>query len=475
MNILMLSTYPPRRCGVGEFAYDLANHLMLKGQMNVGIAALVTDSLPYPPEVVIKIRRDELQDYYNAANAINASRWDVVVIQHEFGLYGGQDGAWVIELIANLKKPIVTVLHTLDFAPIGPRASVVNRIVSMSNYVVATTAHAKSILPGFGAPPERTIHIPLGAPDNASMDRNALRAAYGVHNRVVALTFGLLNPNKGVDLVLSALPSVIAAHPDILYWVVGGPHPDNPEAEGYFRALVARTSELGLDSHVQFMPEFQSQQDLLQRLTAADIYINPHWDVSLVFASGTLTHATRTGKAIMSTPTSYAQELYGDGTGLLFPFGDVSAIAGQLSGLISDAPARGLFSSRAFNKGLIFESNRIADGYLQLAKLASSESLRRGSAELAPFAEQEDERGAKRRRRRSRRLARRRGKGRRRLIVRGRKRRLLRRGGRKLRLRRGKLKGNGRARRSSRVVKRSRRARSSRVRTAVSRRGRKRK
>ena len=451
MNILMLSTYPPRKCGIGEFAADLTRHLLGKPGTSVGIAAIVTEPLSYPPEVVFTVRRDYREDYVHAAYAINASRWDAVVVQHEFGLFGGEDGNWILDFLDHLRKPVVTVLHTLDGEPVGPRASIVNRIAAISNYVIATTQHAKALLPAFGSPPERTIHIPLGAPDNASLDRDALRAAYGVGSRVVALTFGLLNPNKGIDLVLSAMPSVVAEHPETLYWIVGSPHPDNPSAEGYADGLRSRVSELGLAGHVQFIPEFQSRRQLLERLTAADVYVNPHWDVNFVFASGTLSHAARTGKPILSTPTSYAKELLEDGTGLLFPFGDAGALSAELSGLIGSGAARSRLAERARSKGTLFEWSRVADGYLQLASLASAEGVRRGWADPPPQSggagrSLRGKRGGGRRRRGKR------GRG---VRVRGerRLRRLRARGGgrRRLRLRRVIARRSGaRARRSAR-------------------------
>lgn len=449
MNILMVSSYPPRKCGVGEFAFDLAHALMRKPRTNVGIAALVTETAPQLPEVVILIRKDHRPDYAAAANAINGSRWDVVVVQHEFGLYGGTGGEWVLDFIANLRKPVITVLHTLDTGPVEPHASIVNRIAAMSNFTVTATRHGQALLPSFGGAPERTAYIPLGAPDNASVNRDALRAAYGVSDRVVAMTFGLLNPNKGIEFVLDALPAVAASHPQVLYWIVGEPHPDNAEAAGYYSRLQARAHELGLSQHVHFMPVYQSQQDLLHRLTAADIYLSPHSDVSFAFASATLTYAARTGKPILSTPTLYARELLGDGTGILIPFGDVASIASQLSNLIGDAGARNQVAARSRNKGASFDWSIVAEEYWRLAATAAKEGVRRGLPGVGDF------RGRKRRRRRKLRRGRR-GRWLKRVVRRGkirgrRMRRVLRigRGRRRLRLRRVNRRRSVRARRSA--------------------------
>ncbi|WP_027087815.1 glycosyltransferase [Cohnella panacarvi] len=450
MNILMVSSYPPRKCGVGEFAFDLAHALMRKSRTNVGIAALVTEATPQLPEVVMLIRKDHRPDYSAVANAINGSRWDVVVVQHEFGLYGGIGGEWVLDLIANLRKPVITVIHTLDTAPVEPRAAIVGRIAAMSNFTVTATRHGQALLPSFGGAPERTAYIPLGAPDNASVNRDALRAAYGVSDHVVAMTFGLLNPNKGIEFALDALPTVAASHPQVLYWIVGEPHPDNAESAGYYSRLQARAHELGLGRHVHFMPVFHSQQDLLHRLTAADIYLSPHGDVNFAFASATLTYAARTGKPILSTPTIYAQELLGDGTGILVPFGDVAAIASQWSDLIGDANARRQIEARSRNKGASFDWSLVADEYWRLAATAAKESVRRGLPSI------DDVRGRTRRRRRKLRKGKR-GRWRRRVVRRGKRRsrrtrRLLRigRGRRRLRLRRGKFRRGVRARRYTR-------------------------
>lgn len=460
MNILMVSSYPPRKCGVGEFAFDLAHALMRKPRTNVGIAALVAEAAPQLPEVVMLIRKDHRPDYTAAAHAINGSRWDVVVVQHEFGLYGGIGGEWVLDLIANLRKPVVTVLHTLDNAPVEPRAPIVGRVAAMSNFIVTATRHGQALLPSFGGAQERTAYIPLGAPDNASVNRDALRAAYGVSDRVVALTFGLLNPNKGIEFVLDALPSVAASHPHVLYWIIGEPHPDNLEAAGYYSQLQARAHELGLGQHVHFMPLFHSQQDLLHRLTAADIYVNPHGDVNFVFASATLSYAARTGKPILSTPTLFARELLDDGTGILVPFGDVASIASQLSNLAGDAHARNLFAARSKNKGAMFDWSRVADEYWRLATTAAAEGVRRGLPGIGG-----DVRGGKRRRRRKRSRGKR-GRWRRRMSRRGklrsrRTRRSLRirSGRRRLRLRRGSIRRGVRARRSSRGARKRGRAR----------------
>lgn len=403
MKILLLSTYPPRKCGIGEYAHKVAAHLR-KLTSALHVAAIVTDDLPYPPEVVFKLRRDVPEDYGRAAEFINRSRYDVVVLQHEYSLYGGHYGDWVLSLVSRIRKPLVSVIHTLIPGADASTHALTRAIVAGSNVVVATTSQGRLALQAsYGAAPGRAIHIPLGASGGDLARRGEYRRHYGIENRAVAVSYGLLHPYKGIEFVIDAIPRFVHAHPSFLFWVVGGPHPDNPESAAYYDRLVEKTRAMGLEQHVQFIPGYQSEEDLTRRLIAADLYINPHKEIGHIFASATLTHAARMGKPILSSPLGYAQELISGDGGILFPFEDAQAIAESLNRLLENGALREQFGSRMHAKGLSFAWENVAAAYRDVAAIAAKDGRRKGDGAG-------EERGTGRSSRRRRLRRRRRGK-----------------------------------------------------------------
>ncbi|WP_167859034.1 glycosyltransferase [Paenibacillus cymbidii] len=228
----------------------------------------------------------------------------------------------------------------------------------------------------YGAAEARTLHIPLGAPDALPQERALFRKQLNVANRTVAMTFGLLNPYKGIELVLEAIPEVVEKHPDFMYWIVGSTHPDHAYGDSYYNKLVDLIDQYGIHNHVRLISGYQSEQDLIRLLTASDIYINPYWKINAVFASATMTYAARMGKTIISSPIDYSLELLSDGAGMIFPYGDVGAIARQLKMLLADQKEREAMGAKLKRKTSEYGWNDVAAAYWRVIERADDQSWR---------------------------------------------------------------------------------------------------
>lgn len=342
-SVLFLGSYPPRQCGIATFTRDLAHAMHAVGGRPFQVIAM-HNACPQPdrlPEVVMDIQRDRLEDYHRAAAYVNQAGVEVVSLQHEFGLYGGPGGAYIAEFLRRVEKPVVTTLHTVIRHPAPEYREATLALIRHSDRLVVMSQVARDILlETYGAPPERIALIPHGVPDIPAADPAALKRALALDNRFVVLTFGLLSRNKGIELMLDALPRVAARHPQVLYVVLGATHPEvrRREGEAYRQFLEEKVRALGLDGHVRFVNEYVDQDTLLRWIHASDLYVTPYPFKEQV-VSGTLSYALAMGKPIVSTPYWYAQELLQDGRGVIVPFGDAAALARAVERLIEDRDA----------------------------------------------------------------------------------------------------------------------------------------
>ncbi len=340
-----MSTYPPRRCGIATFTHDLA---MATGDREIVALHPIDQTAPYPIEVHHRIRRDVPGDYAHAARAIERCV-DVVSIQHEYGIWGGDDGAHVIDFVEALRVPAVATLHTVLEHPTARQRAILSRLIdSVSAAVVMSRSAAALLTTAYGVEASRLEMIPHGVPDLPLVEPSTVKAGVGVQGRDVILSFGLLSKTKGYELVLDALPAVVAAHPSALYVVVGATHPDLLRAEGeaYRKTLLARVDRLGLKDHVRFVDRFVGRVELTHWLEAADIFVTPYPNLDQI-VSGTMSYAMGAGRAIVSTPYAYAKELLADGRGILVPPGSPSDLANALNDVLGDADLRAALGRRA--------------------------------------------------------------------------------------------------------------------------------
>jgi glycosyltransferase involved in cell wall biosynthesis len=369
LKVCLIGTYPPRACGIATFTADLRQALVKDGHQAIAIATTnEPDQFDYPPEVAFEIRQNRLSDYRLAAEYINFSGVDLVCVQHEFGIFGGPDGRYITELLANLRKPVVTTLHTVLRQPQpGLRESLL-RIAAASDHLVILNSKAISILKdAYGIADGKISMIHHGVPDVPFVDPNYYKDKFGVEGRLVLMTFGLISRNKGIEFVLEALPMVIKHHPEVVYIILGATHPEVKRRDGeeYRLWLQRRVRELGLEDNVIFYDRYVDFQELCEFIGACDIYVTPYQSKDQI-VSGTLAYAVGMGKAIVSTPYLYAEELLADGRGRLVPFGDVEALAETLRKLIENRALRHRMRKRAYEYGRQMVWQCIGRAYAEL-------------------------------------------------------------------------------------------------------------
>lgn len=356
MRIAFLGTYVPRRCGIGTFTADLCAAVLRLPQHPSCCVVAINDKQPgysYPDEVRFEINQDDLASYRRAADLLNAEGVDILSLQHEYGIFGGEEGQYVLEFLDVIRAPVVSTLHTILREPTSLRRLILQRIAERSDRVVVMSSLGRQLLyENYAVQPGRIELIPHGIPDAPFRDSNLFKDQFGLAGRFVLLTFGLLGPNKGLEQVIEALPAIVARHPEAVYLIVGETAKFwlDREGESYRTRLMELARNTGVENHVVFHKKFVPLHELLEYLGAADVYITPYTGEEQI-ASGTLSYALGLGKAVISTPYYYARELLDSGRGILVPFGDANAIAGQVIDLIQNEPRRRSLCRQAYSFG----------------------------------------------------------------------------------------------------------------------------
>ncbi|HEY4075879.1 MAG TPA: glycosyltransferase family 4 protein [Rhizomicrobium sp.] len=358
----------PRRCGIATFTTDLHRAVQSSGtQIEACIVAMNDDrrAYDYPPEVRFHIRDDALEDYTQAADFLNAQKYDVVSLQHEFGIFGGDAGAHVLTLIARLDMPVVTTFHTVLSHPAPAQYNVLRKIAELSSIVVVMAEKARELLHTvYDVPVDKIEVIPHGIPDFPFVEPDLAKVKLGFTGKPVILTFGLLSPNKGIEVVIDAMPLILKSRPDAAYVVLGATHPNlvRHEGEVYRESLMARARELGVQDNVVFLDQFVDQPTLLDFISMCDVYVTPYLNEAQM-TSGTLAYSFGLGKAVVSTPYWHARELLADGRGMLVPFHDSAAIGSEISGLLTDDTRRQAMRVRAYSDSRSMTWKRIGERY----------------------------------------------------------------------------------------------------------------
>ena len=328
LRIAFIGNSLPRRCGIATFTSDLQLAVTASRPGTEATIVAMNDrgqSYEYPPVVRMQIQDEKLEDYVRAADALNAGQVDVVSLQHEFGIFGGEAGAYLLTLLSRLNMPIVTTLHTVLSEPSPVQRRVFNDIVALSSKVIVMAEKGRELLRSTYAVPEEKIEvIPHGIPDAPYADPDAAKSRLGFAGKATILTFGLLSKNKGIEVMIDAMPEILSSKPDAVYVVLGATHPNlvRDQGETYRESLVARARERGVEKHVVFLDRFVDKPTLLDFISMCDVYVTPYLNESQM-TSGTLAYSFGMGKAVVSTPYWHAQELLADGRGVLVPFNDV--------------------------------------------------------------------------------------------------------------------------------------------------------
>lgn len=381
MKIAYISTYPPRECGLATFNLNLTNAITsnFKGKSieDSGYIVALNDSddfvqYSYPPEVKHIIRQQRLGDYSHAADFINTSDADVCILQHEFGIYGGESGIYVLPFINQIEKPVITILHTVLKKPSYLQKIIIQELARRSAKLVVMGKRAIQFLTEiYNIPLDKISYIEHGVPDLEAPVNNPVKDLPAFKNRRILLTFGLLSRNKGLETVIQALPYNKARHPDILYVILGNTHPGVLKSDGeeYRKYLMDLAEELDVADNVLFINKFVSESDLINYLTAADIYVTPYLNEAQI-TSGTLSYAVGAGSAVVSTPYWHAQELLSDGRGRLFGFKDSRHLAEIIDDLLSSPEKLNSLKERAYEYGLSLRWPVIGKSYIKLLKNA---------------------------------------------------------------------------------------------------------
>lgn len=322
----------------------------------------------YPPVVRLQINDENLAEYSRAADFLNERHCQVACLQHEFGIFGGDAGNHIMALLSRLRTPIITTLHTVLAEPRSAQRSVLNRIVDASSTVIVMAEKARILLRTiYGVPAEKIEIIPHGIPDSAFVEPDAAKAKLGFARHAVILTFGLLSPNKGIEVMIDAMPAILKSRPDAVYVVLGATHPNlvRNEGESYRESLIARAGALGVEEHVVFLNRFVDQATLLDFISMCDVYVTPYLKEAQM-TSGTLAYSFGLGKAVVSTPYWHAQELLADGRGVLVPFGDAKAIATEIAGLLTDDVRRNAMRKLAYSSSRSMTWERTAERYIEV-------------------------------------------------------------------------------------------------------------
>jgi glycosyltransferase involved in cell wall biosynthesis len=379
-KLAMLGNHVPRQCGIATFTSDLSDALARKFSDLECFVVAMNDAgkrHSYPPHVRLAIAENDVASYRHAADFLNTNSVDLVCMQHEYGIFGGKAGSFVLPLLRELRMPVVTTLHTILAEPSLLQRAAMDEITRISARLVVMSKLGASLLHDVhGVPEEKIDFIPHGIPNVASA--RLTKDQLGVGGKSVILTFGLLSPDKGIEHVIDALPAIVERVPNVVYIVVGATHPHVKERHGevYRIMLENRAKKLGVDAHVIFHNRFVSQAELTEFLGVADIYITPYLKPEQI-TSGTLAYAVGSGKAVISTPYWYARELLADGRGILVPWKDPAAIARETIDLLGNDAKRLELSRCAAAHGEGMKWPAVAESYVASFARARAEHATR--------------------------------------------------------------------------------------------------
>jgi glycosyltransferase involved in cell wall biosynthesis len=385
-SIVLVGNHLPRQCGIATFTTHLLESIALNVPDKACWAVAMNDrpeGYSYPSQVRFEINQSQLNEYSLAADLCNLEQVDVVCLQHEYGIFGGKRGSFIIELLRDLKMPVVTTLHTILKDPNIQERQIMMQLAEFSDRLVVMSERSVEFLRDiYQVPEEKIALIHHGIPDVPFVDSDAYKEKLGVSGKKVILTFGLLSPSKGIEVVIDALPEIVETHPQVVYMVIGATHPHHKAEQGedYRIGLHMRAKELGVADHVIFHDRFVADEDLLEFIGAADIYVTPYLNEAQII-SGTLAYALGMGKAVVSTPYWHAQELLADDRGRLIPFRDHIALAREVIDLLDHPDELLATRQRAYDYGRKTIWSDVGRRYLDTFAEAKRQRLRKKVSE----------------------------------------------------------------------------------------------
>ena len=383
LRIVFVSSNRPRRCGIATFSADLMAAIKATDPRVVCSVAAIDEPNEvrlYGGEVRWRIRQGEASNYSAAAEAINRSSADIVNVQHEFGLYGTwTDGVYEDHLrpfLEALRKPVVTTLHTVPPEPTPSMREAVRSAAEMSDAIVVMAEMAAGILADRYGIAKVPVVIPHGMPAVRPHGRGRMKKKLGVPHRTIISTFGLVDPRKGIEYMIEAMPAIVGRHPEALYLIAGQTHPElrRHDGERYRNQLVEAVKRLGLQNHVSFIDEYMAQRDIIDLLLASDVYVTPYLDPQQI-TSGTLAYALGAGKAIVSTAYLHAKEALAGGRGILVPFRDSAALGEAVNSLLDHPEQKQALERASYAYASDMSWPRTGEHWLVLMRLVAVSSL----------------------------------------------------------------------------------------------------
>lgn len=382
MKIAYISTYPPRECGIATFNQNLmraigVNFPERKNILGNDFVVALNDSekldeYEYPEEVKYVVRQNHQKDYIRAANFINTSTADVCIIEHEFGIYGGESGIYILPLINRLEKPMISILHTVLKDPSYVQRIIIREMAEQSAKIIVMSQRAVEFLTTiYDIPADKIQIIEHGVPDLEAPENNPIKNLTPFKNRRALLTFGLISRNKGLETVVRALPKIVQKHPDVNYVVLGNTHPGviKNSGEEYRDHLKTLASQLGVSQNLHFINKFVAEEELIQYLTAAEIYVTPYLNEAQI-TSGTLSYAVGSGAAVVSTPYWHATELLAHNRGRLFDFKNAEALADTVIELLDNQGTLNQMRTNAYEYGLHLRWPVVGSEFIKVAQEA---------------------------------------------------------------------------------------------------------
>ncbi|MCS7201206.1 MAG: glycosyltransferase family 4 protein [Dictyoglomus sp.] len=372
-TVAFLSTYPPQECGIATFTYDLVNAIdKYFPYINTQVIVIEENDKEYKfnNKVVFKIKEYNPSDYILSARYINKSNIDMVNIQHEFGIFGGKDGEYLNLFLDVIKKPVITTLHTVLTQPREEQKRIIQKIAQRSEKLIVLSNTAIQILNDvYSIPKEKITVIHHGVPIYNSLSKEEAKQKFGLSDKLVISTFGLINPGKGIEYAIEAISFLVEKYPNIVYLILGETHPKVKKiyGEDYREKLIAKVKELNLENNVIFVNKYLTKEELIEYLIATDIYITPYLNKEQI-CSGTLAYAIGFGKAIISTPYLYAEEMLSNNRGILVDFRNAKAISEAIDRILKNPEFMKTLEKKALEFGKQMKWPYVALKYVFLFK-----------------------------------------------------------------------------------------------------------
>ena len=370
--IAFLGTYTPRECGIATFTKDLIDSIDLLGEFAPARVISVNEKetiYDYDNRVKLQVRQDFEEDYIQAANYVNSSRIKAVSLQHEFGIYGGAWGKYILSFLQNMRKPVITTLHTVQPDFESTARSVLKKITVQSKAIVVMARAAKNILKEYNVPSKKINVVQHGCPDIPFLPSDSVKPSLGLKGKTILSTFGLINAGKGIEYAIQALPPLVEKYPNLLYLIIGETHPEvrKVEGENYRMNLIKLVDQLGLKNHVRFHNRFLTKRELIRYLQATDIYLTPYIGLNQI-SSGTLVYALGAGRAVVSTPYLHAKEVLSHGRGMFCDFKNPDSIAEEVKKLLENDKLRRDMEKKAYRYSRTFIWPKVARKYSDILR-----------------------------------------------------------------------------------------------------------